>query len=190
MGAALLQINDKGEERPVAYASKSLTDTETRYANIEREMLAVCLGVERFKTYLYGRSLHVITDHKPLIVIFNKNITPAPPRLQRMMLKLQGYNFTIEYKPRILTLPDSLSRFPNPQNKEAIDLDLQVDHVQFSTHKISDVHSLTRAEPVLNQLIEMIIQGWPDTLREVPTDLREYWSFRDELSVENGVLLK
>ena len=92
LGATLLQNG-----KPVAYASKSLSDTETRYACIERELLAIVFGVQRFHTYLYGRKFKVITDHKPLVMILQKPLTRAPPRLQRMMLKLQGYQLDIEY---------------------------------------------------------------------------------------------
>jgi hypothetical protein len=92
LGAALLQ-----KEKPIAYASKSLADAEKRYACIERELLAIVFGVQRFHTYLYGRRFKVLTDHKPLVMILAKPLTSAPPRLQRMMLKLQGYQFDIEY---------------------------------------------------------------------------------------------
>lgn len=85
-GAALTQ---KG--RPIAFASKSLTDTETRYANIEREMLAVIYACEKFHTFVYGKPFKVLSDHKPLEMIHLKNLGAAPPRLQRMMLRLQGY---------------------------------------------------------------------------------------------------
>ncbi len=191
LGAALLQPDESGNERPIAYASKALTDCETRYANIERELLAVCFGVDRFKTYLYGRRFKIITDHKPLIMILQKNLIQAPPRLQRMMLRLQGYDFEIVYRPgKEMILPDSLSRLPNPSNRDQIDLDMRVDMIHFSPNKLSAIATESIADPTLSQLTEIIIAGWPDTMKEVPTQLREYWSFRDELSVENGLILK
>ena len=52
--------------RPIAYASRSLTETEPRYAQIEKEMLAVTYGLEKFHHYTYGRDVKVITDHQPL----------------------------------------------------------------------------------------------------------------------------
>ena len=67
---------------PVAYASKTLTDAETRYANIERELLGVVAGVEKFHTFCYGRSTYVLSDHKPLSSIVRKDLVNAPPRLQ------------------------------------------------------------------------------------------------------------
>ena len=94
LGASLTQ-----DRKPVAFASKALTDVESRYANIERELLAVVYGCEKFHTYLYGRSFTVHTDHKPLESIHLKHLTAAPPRLQRMLLRLQPYDLTIRYQP-------------------------------------------------------------------------------------------
>ena len=85
LGACILQ-----EGKPIAFASKSLTDTETRYANIERELLAIVFGCEKFHMYIYGRSFIVKTDHKPLEMISMKNLISAPAQLQRMLL--HAYN--------------------------------------------------------------------------------------------------
>ena len=84
LGACLLQ-----ESEPIAYASKSLTDTETRYANIERELLAIVFTCQWFNTYVLGRPFTVESDHKPLEMIHQKSLASAPPRLQRMLLQLQ-----------------------------------------------------------------------------------------------------
>lgn len=122
---------------PIAFASKSLTETEQRYANIERELLAVVFGCERFRTYIYGCSFEVENDHKPLEMICLKNLTAAPPpRLQRMLLRLQEYDMVIKYRPsKEMLLTDGLSRLPNKKNKEVIDLNIKVNFVQFSTEK-------------------------------------------------------
>ena len=74
LGSALLQNN-----RPIAFASKTLTNIETRYANIERECLSVCYGLEKFHTYIYGKHVIVQNDHKPLEMIQRKPIHAAPP---------------------------------------------------------------------------------------------------------------
>ena len=67
---------------PVAYDSKTPTDTESRYANIEWELLGVVARVEKFHTFCYGRSTIVLSDHKPLASIVCKDLVNAPPRLQ------------------------------------------------------------------------------------------------------------
>ena len=93
LGACLVQ-----EGKPIAFASKTLTKTQSNYSNIEREMLAVVYGIERFTSYLYGRFFTVVSDHKPLEMISRKPIIAAPPRLQRMWLKIQGYDYAVTYR--------------------------------------------------------------------------------------------
>ena len=123
LGACLIQQH-KGKDQPIAFASKSLRDTETRYANIERELLAMVFACQRFSTYLLGRSFIAESDHKPLEMIAMKNLANAPPRLQRMLLELQRYDVTIKYQPgREMQLADALSRFPARASQE-IKLDM------------------------------------------------------------------
>ena len=64
--------------KPIGFASKSLSDAETRYANIEREMLAVVFGCERFHTYVFGKSVTIESDHRPLEMIHLNNLSAAP----------------------------------------------------------------------------------------------------------------
>ena len=96
---------------PVAYTSRSLTEAESRYAQIEKELLAVQL--ERFNQYTYGKKITIESDHKPLEVIVKKSLAAAPPRLQRILLRMQKYDYSLEYRPgKELFLPDMLSRAP------------------------------------------------------------------------------
>ena len=95
----------------VACGSKTLTDTESQYANIECELLGVVAGVEKFHTFCYGWSTIVLSDHKPLASIVQKDLVNAPPRLQRLLLRLQKYDVTILYKPgKNMIFADHLSR--------------------------------------------------------------------------------
>ena len=106
LGAALLQ---KG--KPVTYASRALTETEQRYATIEKEMLTIVFALEKFNNYTYGRPVTVQSDHKQLESILKKSITCASSRLQRMMMRLQKYDFKVNYKQRKhMYLADTLSR--------------------------------------------------------------------------------
>ena len=101
------------EGNPVAFASKSLSSAELHYSNIEREleMLGVVFALCRFHQYTYGRPVEVISDHKPLGSINRKPLSEAPPRLQRMLLKIQQYDYKIIYQPgRTIPVPDCLSR--------------------------------------------------------------------------------
>ena len=71
---------------PVAYGSKTLTDAEGRYANIECELLGVVASIEKFHTFSYGRSAIILSNHKPLTSIVRKDLVNAPRRLQRLLL--------------------------------------------------------------------------------------------------------
>ena len=93
LGASLLQ-----DGKPLAYASRALTNTETNYAQIEKELLAIVFGVERFHQYTYGRKAVVDSDYKPLETIFGKPLASAPRRLQKMLMRLQRYDIVIQYK--------------------------------------------------------------------------------------------
>ena len=123
LGACLLQQHDR-KDQPIAFASKSLMDAETRYANIERELLAIVFACQHFSTYLLGRSFRAESDHKPLEMIAMKNLANALPRLQRMLLELQRFKVTFKYRPGAqMQLADALSRCPARASQE-IKLDI------------------------------------------------------------------
>ena len=193
IGACLMQPQDYTGTafRPIAYASKSLTPTEQNYSNLERELLTIVFGIERFNTYLSGRYFTIVTDHHPLVAISTKDLMKAPPRVQRLLIRLQGYDFRITYKPgAIHTIPDWLSRSPNHQNKQTIPLDVRVDFIAFTDEKLQELKVQTMEDSTLTQLTQQIVKGWPDTVKDVIPDLKTYWDCRDELTVENGLILK
>ena len=98
------------EQQTHSFASKALTDAECRYANIEREMLAVVFRAERFCTYVYWWSFMIKSDQKPLESISRKNLADMPAWFQCMMLCPQGYDLTIHYCPgKEMVIPDTLS---------------------------------------------------------------------------------
>ena len=106
LGAVLIQFNKKGDPRIISYGSKSLSEVEKRYAQTEKEALALVWSVEKFHMYLYGKSFELVTDHRPLEVIFLTTSNPCA-RIQRWVLRLQSYEYTVIYKPgknNILTL--------------------------------------------------------------------------------------
>ena len=95
----------------VAYASRSMTAAEKNYAQIEKEQLGDMFACERFHIYIYGRKVIVETDHQPLIAISKKQLCDAPPRLQRLLLRIQKYDLMLEYTPgKLLVVADTLSR--------------------------------------------------------------------------------
>ena len=99
------------EGKPVAYARRASTPAEQNYAQIEKELLAVLFGCDKFDVFTFGRFIKIEGDHKPLQTIVRKPIALAPKRLQRMLLKLQQYNFELLYrKGSDMHIADTLSR--------------------------------------------------------------------------------
>jgi len=120
LGAVLLQqvpASDGSDAcwKPVYFASRKLSDPESRYATIEREALAVVWGVQRFRSFITGLEFSVVSDHKPLIQVFKAgyNLASASVRVQRLVLKIQDLSFSVSYRPgEQNVLADFLSRLP------------------------------------------------------------------------------
>ena len=168
-------------------------DTETCYANIEREFLAIVYGCEKFHTYLYSRTFTVEMDHKPLKMISLKNLTEAPVCLQRMLLHLQQYDLVIMYRPgREMLLVDALSCLLSRMNTK-IPLDLQVDAIlmfAFTPRHLTKISAETQWDPILLMVHRLTLNGWPDRQGCVPVVARFYWSFHDKLSINGDILTK
>ena len=185
LGAALIQ-----DDGPVTFTSKALTPTEQCYANNERELLACVFGAERFRTYVFGRHFMIESDHKSLEQISMKNLADAPVRLQRMLLRLQDYDFTIKYRPgEEMVIADTLSRY-SPEDTPEILLDISVNHVYIDAEKKRDYQLAIKDDPLLSALADTIIAGWPDNIKDVPKALRPYHGQRDSLTVEDGLILR
>lgn len=106
---AVLSQGPIGSDKPIAYASRTLNESETNYSTIEKELLAIVWATKYFRPYLFGRKFKVITDHKPLQWLMN--LKEPNSRLTRWRLKLSEYNYTIIYKKgKSNTNADALSR--------------------------------------------------------------------------------
>jgi predicted Fe-S protein YdhL (DUF1289 family) len=189
LGAALMQNG-----QPIAFTSRALTDAETRYAQIEKEMLAVVYALQKFDQYAYGREVTIESDHKPLEAIATKPLRCAPKRLQGMLLKAQKYDISITYKPGAkMYLADTLSRAylkdgSNPQGEfERINA---LKFTLFPEEKQDEMRTHTESDEVLRHLKEVIRSGWPNDKLQLSATLIPYFSYRDELTVFDGLIFR
>ena len=123
-------------------------------------------------------------------MIHLKSMHNTPPHPQRMLLQLQKYDMEIKYKPGSkMLLADTLSRCPARYSQE-IKLDLHVDYIAFTSAWIETLRETTCEDPVLSTVYQLVQHGWPKERRRVPNVAKYYWDFRDELSTDEGLLLK
>lgn len=135
IGAVLSQIQDN-VEKPIAFASRTLNDAETRYATIEKEALAIVWAINKFKPYLYGAKFTLLTDHKPLTFLKNSS---KNDKILRWALDLKNYSFDVLYKEgKTNVVADALSRRPN----ETIDID-QINETNVNAFETNQHSSLS-----------------------------------------------
>ena len=151
-------------------------------------------GCQKYHQYIYSKTTTVLTDHKPLEFLFKKPLSCAPPRLQRMLLHLQKYDLNVEYRPGTsLVIADTLSRAPSKET-EMEDQDLfqvhTITYLPVSMEKLAEFCVETGKGKALQKLKETVINGWPEHKQDVDLSIREYWSMRDEINLQDGLLLK
>ena len=199
LGAVLLQkANQKWQ--PVAYASRSVTSAESRYAQIEKEALAATWACEKFATYIQGKTITLETDHKPLVpLLSHKNLDSLPPRVVRFRLRLMRFDYIIKHVPgKLLHTADTLSRAPLKLSADSDEL-MEIQKVEFyistviSTLPVSDarlnVIAQTQAnDHVCSTLISYCHDGWPDK-SSLPDATKPYWKYQADLSVYENLLL-
>ena len=145
LGAILPQIVPRQTySRVIAYASRSLTTTESEYSQTEREALPIVFGIEHFHLYLYGHDLTLITNHKPLELIYQNPRSQPSAQLDRWCLRLQDYIFQVKYRLAPANPSDYLSRHPLPscnQSSKPATLNLADEHARFVVQNaVSIVH--------------------------------------------------
>ena len=181
---------------PVAYSSRALTSAETNYAHIEKELLAIVFACEKFDQYVYGRDkVHVQSDHKPLEVIFKRQLVTAPKRLQRMLLRLQRYSLEVTYvRGSEMYITDKLSRVYIPGNPSVhtvtfAEIDM-TEGLSVSPRRLQEPRDATASDCVLQKLIQVTLGGWPSQQSDTDLDVRAYYNVLHELTVQNGLVFK
>ena len=197
LGAVLLQ-KFEAEWRPVVFASRSMSETETRYAQIEKEALAITWACDKFSIYILGRQFTVETDHKPLVpLLSSKQLDSLPPRILRFRLRLMRYHFNIKHVPgKLMYTADTLSRAPTSvpgTDCEVLQDDAElfaaqvIAHLPASKARMDVYRSSQTSDPVTSAVIKYCRFGWPEKHR-LQSELRVYWSLRGELTVYDGLL--
>lgn len=195
IGAVLSHRMLDGSEKPIGFVSRTLTEAEKNYSQIEKEGLACVFGVQRFHSYLYGHRFELVTDHKPLLTLFNekKSIPPqASGRIQRWALKLAAYEYSIGCRStKQHANADAMSRLPlegaSLESRTLPELVLMVERLQDAPITARQIAQWTTQDPVLSVVYQYVQQGWPDTVET--GELRPYWSRRLELSSHEGCIM-
>ena len=153
-------------------------------------------GLETFHYFTCDKSCTIHTDHKPLETIFKKKLSNCPARSQRFVLQALKYDVTVKCVKRTeVPIADALSRVspqPAPPEGEFPQLDIHqvTKNLPASTIKLQQIRHETANDPTLSKLRDVIHEGWPATKEKCPKALHNYWNFREELTIEDGLILK
>ncbi|UYV80861.1 K02A2.6-like [Cordylochernes scorpioides] len=166
LGGVLRQEQPDGSLKPIAYVSRTLSETEKRYSQIEKEGLAIVWTCDRLKDYVTGIKIHIETDHKPLIAIFTSK-----------------------------SLADMLSRKPmSKPHKDELEEELSayIQSIEFpaTEERLLEISRKKKEDSLCSQLAKYCMSGWPKNKREVDPALRGYWQFQEDLTYQNGLLLR
>lgn len=189
LGFCLMQ-----EKKPVSFGSRSLTESEQNYAQIEKELLAVSYACEKSHLYIYGRNVKIYTDHQPLVSLMRKNFSDIKNnRLKRIKLKLLTYDLDVQYLPgKYMYIADLLSRnFIRKRESDDVamkDVIHSLDSkVTFTGTNLAECQRETLNDNDLKQVLKWCKIGWPNKLKN-GSEVSHYFRNRNEIISEEGLL--
>ncbi|XP_033739145.1 uncharacterized protein LOC117326501 [Pecten maximus] len=190
LGAVLVPEDEPNERRIISYASRSLTAVERRYSQTENEALALVWARERFHMYIYGIKFKLVTDHKPLQYIFSDKSRPCA-RVERWVLRLQPYTYTVKHISGVKNIADSLSRLLVKEEVKQLRRD-KTEYVKFTVD--SSIPTATKTEEIeeeshkdadLQNIRECLLSGKWEKLHNT-----NYLLIKDELCCVRNIVLR
>ena len=181
------------------------TSTQSAYSNIERKTLAIVNGVTKFHTYLFGKPFVITTDHKPLLMIHSKPLheectsasTTTPGQNAGIRLSAGVSNWQTDDNRRcpLKTSQPGKERWNSTwrysgRHHVGCRLLCSIDMINFSIIKRVQLREMSTPDRTLRALQRVLSSEWPSTIKDLPKDLRPYWSYRDEISISDGVIFK
>ncbi|XP_021343899.1 uncharacterized protein K02A2.6-like [Mizuhopecten yessoensis] len=183
LGAILLQEDSDGNSKVIGYASRALSDVERRYSTTEKEALAVVWGCEKFRIYLMGIDYELVTDHKPLEVLYGPRSKPNA-RIERWVMRLMPYRFKVRYAPGSGNIADALSRLVDTRNVGQSEIERETENYIYAVAREATPSALTTREveeaSKVDEELTMIRDSLSSTRWE--KSCPQYYPVRDELS--------
>ena len=195
---AMLSQSDGNHQKIISYASKALNDVEQRYSQTEREALAIVWACEHYHLYVFGGEVTVVTDHKPLLGIFNNPRSRTSARLERWALRLIPYQMNLTYQKGKLNPADYMSRNPdNSSTTTSRATKIAEEYVNFITDEarplaisMEEIVTATARDASIQIVVDSLkTNRWPASNADII--VQAYQKISDQLSVSSsGVLLR
>ena len=193
-----MQEDAQGNRRPIFYASRSLTDTEKRYAVIKVEALAATWACEKFSDYIVG-TFSLEKDHRPLVPLLSStDLSKLPSRILRFRLRLMRFAPKVKYVQGVQQkTADALSRAPTSEpTKEDLRFIEEVEEFKDSVirnlpatdQRLQSIKKAQETDAVCTQVKAYVKEGWPSIMPSMPL-LRPYWEKKQHLTVNDGLLM-
>ena len=175
------------------YVKSNTRDTQQRWAQIEQELFSVVFGCEKFYEYVYGRNVRIQNDNKPLEPNFKKDLCESPPSFQRMLLRLQKYDITMQFTPDLLSRKDGTKLHRcNQKFPEEVEYHVHAMyiHVPVADVRLQELHIVSKADTQYQLLCKTIEEGWPNDCKGCPKRIAEYWCVKEDLRILDSLIFK